>query len=487
MKIEDFKFFKTRGLIDGNWVSALNHETFQVINPGTEELIAEVPEMGTKDALKAVSAAEMAFKTWKKSSFQERTNIFENFTKLVVENQKELATLLTVEQGKIYSHALSEVLSLVDRVKGDIYAAKFAQGKTHDISDKAQYFNLRQPIGVVAGISPWNYPLSTTIKKISAPIAAGCTVVIKPSETTPLVNLAMAAMWKEAGLPNGVLNMITANNPKEIGEVLVTDPRVKAFAFTGSTQAGVYLASKAMNTAKQVILEMGGNSPFVVYEDADLEVATDSLLGFKITNAGQICVCPNRIIVHQNIKQKFVDLLTMKFKKQKLGYGMDKSSTYGPLNSAKHLEKIESVVKDAVNEGGIVCLGGKKIENTKGFYFPLTILTGLRKNMNFSKIEIFGPIVAIYSFVEDQEAIDFSNDTNYGLASYVFTQSPRRAWEFIHQIEAGGVGVNQGGFVGELGIFGGYKESGVGRIGQVESVENYLEYKNVGWRIDTPK
>ncbi|KAK3025094.1 hypothetical protein RJ639_044334, partial [Escallonia herrerae] len=467
-------FLRTQGLIGGRWVDAYNESTFKVHNPSTGEVIANVPCMGRRETDDAIASAYDSFSSWSKRTASERSKCLRNWYDLIISHKDELAQLMTLEQGKPLKEAIGEVTygaSFIEffaeeakRVYGDIIPSTLADRRL---------FVLKQPVGVVGIITPWNFPLAMITRKVGPALACGCTVVIKPSELTPLTALAAAELSLQAGIPAGVVNVVMGNAP-DIGDALLESPQVRKITFTGSTAVGKKLMAGAASTVKKVSLELGGNAPCIIFDDADLEVAIKGTLATKFRNSGQTCVCANRIIVQEGIYEKFANAFSKAVQDLKVGDGYGEGVEQGPLINEAAIEKVESLVQDAVSKGAKVLLGGKRHSLGMTFYEP-TVISDVKNEMRISREEVFGPVAPLLQFKMEEEAIRIANDTNAGLAAYIFTSNISRCWRVSEALEYGIVGVNEGLVSTEVAPFGGVKQSGLGREGSKYGMDEYLE------------
>lgn len=465
---------RSQAYIDGQWTG---EPGYPVTDKATGEVITRVPDMGTDDALRAVAAAHAAFKPWSKLLAKERSAILRNFYDLILEHADELALLLTKEQGKPLTEAKGEVIYGAGFVEFNAEQAKRIYGEmipTH--RQGARVMVTKQPVGVVAAITPWNFPVAMITRKVTPALAAGCTVVVKPAEDTPLCALALAALAEKAGVPKGVFNVLTCKNPVAVGEVLTTDPRVRMITFTGSTEVGKILMRQAAGTVKKVALELGGNAPLIVFDDADLPRAVAGAMASKFRNAGQACVAANRILVQDGIFDAFSKALTEEIRKHKVGFGLDAGVTIGPLINKDAVAKVEAHVADAVSKGAKVVTGGRRPDLGGTFYEP-TVIEGIDPSMRMWNEETFGPVAALTRFTTDDEAIELANKTPFGLAAYVFTRDLARTFRMSEELEVGIVGINEGLTSTEVAPFGGIKESGLGREGSHHGVEEFVEMK----------
>ena len=463
--------------INGIWVEADNGSKFEVINPANQEIIAKIANLGSNETEKAVQAAKEALKTWKHTLAKDRANLLREWAKEIRLHTDALAEILTIEQGKPLLEAKSEIqygLSFIDwfaeetrRTYGDIVP-------THKVD--ARVMLTRQPIGVVGAITPWNHPNAMIARKVSPALAAGCTVVLKPSEETPLSAIALTFLAEKAGFPKGVLNLVVGKDASQIGTVLTQHSVVKKISFTGSTAVGKKLMAQVSSTVKKVSLELGGNAPFIVFESADLDKAVQGAIDCKFRNAGQTCVSANRIYVHDKIYERFVDKFTKKVNAMKVGNGMDEGVKIGPLIYPKAVDKVAGHVKDAIDKGATLLCGGTKPQAVGNFYQP-TVLTRLTQTMAIAKEETFGPIAGLFKFSNEDEVIKWANDTLYGLAAYVYTRDFAQIFRTTKALEYGMVAVNEPYLSAEAAPFGGIKESGIGREGSRYGLEEFTEIK----------
>jgi succinate-semialdehyde dehydrogenase/glutarate-semialdehyde dehydrogenase len=465
---------KTQAFIDGAWIG---EPRMAVTDKATGEEIARVPDMGAAETNAAIDAAHRAFPAWSKLLAKERSKILRRWYELIIEHADELALLLTKEQGKPLAEAKGEIVYGAAFVELYAEEAKRVYGETipthkHD----ARVVIMKQPIGVVGAITPWNFPSAMITRKVSPALAVGCTVVVKPAEDTPLSALALAELAQRAGVPKGVLNIVTAKDPVPVGRALTESPRVRMITFTGSTEVGKLLMEQAARTVKRVGMELGGNAPFIVFDDADLDRAVAGAIASKFRNTGQTCVCANRILVQDGVYDAFADKLTAEVKKLKVGAGVEAGVTVGPLINTAALKKVEEHVADAAEHGAKVVIGGKPSPLGGNFYEP-TVLTGVTPKMKVSSEETFGPVAPLFRFKTEEEAVRMANDTPFGLAAYFFTRDLGRCWRVAEALEYGIVGVNEGITSTEIAPFGGVKESGIGREGSHHGIEEFLETK----------
>lgn len=481
MNLMNTQLLKTKAYINGTWVSSVKGETFSVTNPFNGNKIEDVVDCGKEDVEIAIDAAASAFKIWKSFSAGKRSKILKNWYRLQVENADDLAKILTLEQGKPLKEAKGEILY------GASYVEWFAEEARRNYGDtipghtsSVRIVTVKQPVGVVGAITPWNFPSAMITRKIAPALAAGCTVVIKPSELTPLSALALAELASEAGFPDGVINVVTSSKAAEVGEVLCASKTVRKLSFTGSTRVGKILLKQCADTVKKVSLELGGNAPFIVFEDADLDEAIKGAIASKYRNAGQTCICSNRIFVHDKIYDKFVEKYSIAVADQTVGNGMDNDTVIGPMIEEKAIASVESIVKDAINKGANVTVGGERIDKGGLFYKP-TVIKNATREMDVFSTEIFGPVAPIFRFKTEEEVIEMANDTPYGLASYFYGRDYAMIWRVAEALEYGMVGINTGMISTAVAPFGGVKESGFGREGSKYGMDDYLEIKYMCW------
>lgn len=461
--------------IEGNWHNQSN--TFPVHNPADGQELQQVADAGPEQALAAVAAAHKAFPSWSLVPAAKRAALLYNWYQLLVEYETDLATILTAEQGKPLAEAKAEIQYGGSYLQWFSEQAKRLDGDTipAQSADK-RIIVQRQPVGVVAAITPWNFPNAMLIRKAAAALAAGCTFVVKPAQQTPLSALAMAVLAEQAGIPKGVFNVVVGTDAKALGEVLTSDPRVAKFSFTGSTAVGKLLATQCAKDIKRVTMELGGNAPFIVFADADLDAAIQGLLVAKFRNAGQTCVCANRVLIQQSVYTAFTEKLLTAVKKLKVGSGFAENPDLGPLISTEALEKVETLVDSAIKQGAKLELGGQRHAAGKQFYTP-TILSQVTPDMAISQQEIFGPVVALQTFTDESEAIDLANATEYGLAAYFYSRDVGRVFRVAQALQFGMLGINEGAISNAAAPFGGIKHSGYGREGSKYGLDDYTDIK----------
>ncbi|XP_051128482.1 succinate-semialdehyde dehydrogenase, mitochondrial isoform X2 [Andrographis paniculata] len=471
-------FIRTQGFIGGKWVDAYDGKTIEVYNPATGEVITNVACMGGRETKDAITSAHNTFLSWSKLTAAERSRCLRKWFDLIMANKEELGQLMTLEQGKPLDEAMGEVTygaSYIEfyaeeakRVYGDIIPAALPDRRL---------FVMKQPVGVVGAITPWNFPLAMITRKVAPALACGCTVVIKPSELTPLTALAAAELSIQAGIPPGAVNVVMGS-ASDIGEALLASPQVRKITFTGSTTVGKKLMAGAAETVKKVSLELGGNAPCIIFDDADLDVALKGTMATKFRNSGQTCVCANRILVQEGIYDKFSIAFSKAVESMKVGDGFVEGVAQGPIINDSALHKVESFVQDAISKGAKVLIGGKRHSLGMTFYEP-TVIGDVKSEMLLAREEVFGPVAPLMKFKTEEEAIHIANDTNAGLAAYMFTTSIKRSWRVSEALEYGLVGINEGQISTEVAPFGGMKQSGLGREGSKYGMDEYLEIKYV--------
>jgi succinate-semialdehyde dehydrogenase/glutarate-semialdehyde dehydrogenase len=464
---------KNQCYVDGQWVG---DPTLPVTNKATGDIMARVPEFGEAETRQAIAAASRAFPKWSKLLAKERSKLVRRWYDLIIEHANELALLLTNEQGKPLAEAKGEILYAAGFIEFFAEEAKRINGETiPTFKSDARIVVVKQPVGVVAAITPWNFPAAMITRKAGPALAVGCTMVLKPASETPLTALALAALAEKAGIPKGVFNVITGK-ASVIGKELTSNPTVRMLTFTGSTEIGRTLMAQCAPTIKKLGLELGGNAPFIVFDDADLDKAVQGAIASKYRNAGQTCVCANRIYVQDKVYDTFAEKLAAEVKKMKVGPGTEEGVTTGPLINKAAIEKVEEHVADALKGGARVILGGKRHERGGNFYEP-TILADVTSKMMIAREETFGPVAPLFRFKTEEEVIGMANDTPFGLAAYFYARDIGRVWRIAEALECGIIGINEGIISSEVAPFGGVKESGVGREGSQHGVEEFLEMK----------
>ena len=479
--LKDPSLFKEEAFINGKWVKSSTGKTFPINNPATDEIIAQVANLDAADADKAIAAANAAFPKWKSITGKERAGLMRKWFDLILQNKDDLAILMTLEQGKPLAESVGEVVYGASFIEWYAEEAKRVSGTipTTIWGDK-RFMVLKQPVGVCVAITPWNFPNAMITRKIAPAMAAGCTIVIKPAEQTPLSALALAELAIRAGIPEGVMNIVTADADQSIaiGKTLCASPIVRHLSFTGSTEVGRILMSQCAPTVKKLGLELGGHAPFIVFEDADIDAAVTGAIASKYRNSGQTCVCANRIYVHKKVHDAFVEKFSKAVQTIKVGNGMDAGISQGPLIDRAALEKVERHIADALSKGAKLVTGGKPSPLGGTFYEP-TILANVTSNMLITYEETFGPVAPIIPFESDDEVVELANNSQYGLASYFYSRDIGRIWKVAEALEYGMVGVNSGILANEVVPFGGVKQSGLGREGSVFGMDEYLELKYV--------
>ena len=472
-----FKKFPAAALIDGEWVTSA--KTFPVNDPATGKEVAGVPDLTAEDAARAIDAAARALPAWSAKTAKERAVILRRWFDLITAETESLARLMTIEQGKPLAEARAEVAYGAAFIEWFGEEGKRAYGRTIPTTVASKrYITIKQPIGVCAAITPWNFPIAMITRKVAPALAAGCTIVVKPAEETPLCALAIAKLGQDAGLPAGVLNIVTTKNAPAIGKVFCGDERVRKLTFTGSTEVGKILYRQCAGTVKKLTLELGGNAPLIVFDDADIDQAVAGAMASKYRNAGQTCVCANRILVQSGIYDRFASALVAAVKRLKVGPGLKDGVAIGPLITSQAIAKVETLVGDAVKKGAKVLTGGGLDAAGPLFYEP-SVVGDVTPDMEIVREEIFGPVAALVRFDTEADAIRLANDTPFGLAAYLFSQNLSRAWRVAEKLAAGMVGVNEGIFSNEVVPFGGVKESGLGREGGAEGLDEYLQTKYI--------
>jgi succinate-semialdehyde dehydrogenase/glutarate-semialdehyde dehydrogenase len=479
LKLKDQSLLKGDSYVNGEWTGAKSGAKFPVTNPATGETIAECPNLDPEDVRNAIEAANAAWPAWRAKTAKERAGLMRAWFNLIMANQEDLAQIMTAEQGKPLAETRGEVAygaSFIEwfaeegkRIYGDVIPT-FAAGK--------RVLVFKEPIGVVAAVTPWNFPNAMITRKAAPALAAGCTFIIKPPSETPLSATALAELAHRAGIPKGVINVVTSKQASKVGKELTENPLVRKFTFTGSTEIGKILMAQCASTVKKVSLELGGNAPFIVFDDADLDAAADGAMISKFRNMGQTCVCANRLLVQDGVYDAFTKKLAERVAKMKVGNGAEDGVTQGPLINMAAVEKVESLLADAKAKGGKVAAGGKRHALGMTFFEP-TIVTDVTTDMTIAREEIFGPVATLFRFKDEAQAIKMANDTEYGLAAYFYTRDVGRTFRVAEALEYGIVGINEGIISTEMAPFGGIKESGIGREGSKYGIEDFLEIKYV--------
>ena len=478
MQLKNDALLRQQAFINGVWCDADNKQTHQVLNPATGEVIGTVPMMGANETRRAIEAADTAQSTWAKKTGKERSIVLRRWHTLIAENIEDLALLMTHEQGKPIGEAKGEIQSGLDYLEWFAEEAKRVYGDVipGHMADK-RLIVIKQPVGVTAAITPWNFPHSMLSRKAGPALAAGCPMIVKPAIETPYSALAMAYLAQQAGIPDGIYSVVTGD-PVAIGEEMTTNPMVKKISFTGSTRVGKILMKQCADTVKKMSMELGGNAPFIVFDDADIDAAVTGAMMSKYRNSGQTCVCANRLFVQAGVYEEFSQKLAEQVRAIKVGNGLESGVTQGPLISKAAADNTEALVEDAKNKGATVLCGGQRVDADKNFFNP-TILTNVNNDMRIANEEIFAPIAPIFKFDTDEEAVALANRTEYGLAGYFYSRDIGRVWRIAEALEVGMVGVNTGMLTTELAPFGGVKESGMGREGSKYGIEEYVETKYI--------
>ena len=479
MNIKDFKLFRDKNYIDGEWIASDSGDTISVNNPANLKEIGTVPKCGTSETKKAIEAANKAWPDWKSKSARQRSDILRKWFDLIIKNKEELAQIMTIEQGKPINESRGEIGYGASFIEWFSEEAKRVYGDTiPDPMTDRRIVVLKQPVGVVASITPWNFPNAMITRKLGPALAAGCSFVAKPAEDTPLSALAIAVLAERAGIPKGVLSIVTSNKSQVIGEEFCSNSKVRKLTFTGSTEVGKILLKQGSSQVLKMSMELGGNAPFIVFDDADLDAAVEGAILSKYRNNGQTCVCANRLYVQEKVYDKFAQKLSNAVSKFEVGDGFNKSVTLGPLITEDAVLKVESHINDAVSKGAKLICGGKRHELGGNFFEP-TLLTEVKKNMIVSTNETFGPVAPLYRFKDEDDVIKQANDTIFGLAAYFYAKDLSRVWRVSEALEYGMVGVNAGVISTELAPFGGVKQSGLGREGSKHGIEEFLEMKYI--------
>ena len=473
--LKDNDLFRQQCFINGQWCDAEDGATFEVDNPATGETIGKV-RMKEADTLQAIAAADNALPAWRAKTAGERADLLYAWYQLMMDNQDDLGALMTLEQGKPLAESKGEIAYAASFIKWFAEEARRAYGDTIPGAKPGQHIVvIKQPIGVTAAITPWNFPSSMITRKAGAALAAGCTMVVKPASATPYSALALAELAQRAGIPAGVINVITGS-AAAISNTITSSPVVRKVSFTGSTEVGSQLMAQCAEHIQKVSLELGGNAPFLVFDDADLDKAVEGAIASKFRNTGQTCVCVNRFLVQDGVHDAFVEKLSAAIKKLKVGDGFEEGVTQAPLINEGAVKKVLEHIEDAVAKGGKVVLGGAAHERGGNFVQP-TLITGATQDMEFCQEETFGPLAAIIRFKDEQEGVRLANDTPFGLASYFYSENIHRVWRVAEALEAGMVGINEGLISNAAAPFGGVKESGLGREGSHQGMDEYLETK----------
>ncbi|GGP20315.1 NADP-dependent succinate-semialdehyde dehydrogenase [Silvimonas iriomotensis] len=476
MNLKDPSLLRQQCYINGQWQDADNKETVPVNNPATGEIIATIPKMGAAETRRAIDAANAAWPAWRKKSAKERATILRRWNDLMLANVDDLATILTAEQGKPLAEAKGEIAYAASYLEWFSEEARRIDGEIipAPASDR-RFLVIKQPVGVTAAITPWNFPSAMITRKVGPALAAGCPMVLKPATQTPLSALALAVLAERAGVPAGVFSVVTGS-AAAIGGELTANPIVRKLSFTGSTEIGRKLIAQSADTVKKLSMELGGNAPFIVFDDADLDAAVEGAIASKYRNAGQTCVCANRLLVQAGVYDAFAAKLAAAVGKLKVGNGFEAGVTQGPLIDENAVAKVEEHIADAVAKGAQVILGGKRHPLGQSFFEP-TVITGVTPAMKVAKEETFGPMAPLFKFETEEEAIAMANDTEFGLASYFYSRDVGRIFRVGEALEYGMVGINAGIISSEVAPFGGVKQSGLGREGSHHGIDDYVELK----------
>jgi succinate-semialdehyde dehydrogenase/glutarate-semialdehyde dehydrogenase len=479
LKLKNPSLLREQAYIDGAWVGAAAGGTFPVTNPADGSLVANVPQLGVAETKAAIEAANAAWPAWRSKTAKERAAILRRWYDLMVANKDDLAAIMTAEQGKPLAESAGEVMYGASFIEWFAEEAKRVYGDvipTH-LPDR-RILTIKQSVGVVAAVTPWNFPNAMITRKAGPAMAAGCPVVIKPASETPLSALALAALAEEAGVPAGVFNVITTTDSRAVGKELTESPLVRKFSFTGSTEVGKTLIRQCASTVKKVSMELGGNAPFIVFDDADVDAAVQGAIISKYRNAGQTCVCANRVYVQESVYDEFVEKFTAAVQQLKVGRGEEAGVNIGPMISQSAIDKVEELMADATSKGARVVEGGKSHELGGLFYQP-TVVSGVTAEMAFAREEIFGPVAPVFQFSTEEEVVRLANDTEFGLAAYFYARDLGRVFRVAEQLEYGMVCINDGILSTEVAPFGGVKESGVGREGSKYGIDEYIEIKYI--------
>lgn len=476
MQLNELALFRQQAFVAGKWCDADHQQTSEILNPATLEIIGTVPNMGKAEAERAIEAAKEAWPLWKNKTAKDRSIILKKWFDLIISNADDLAFILTSEQGKPLAEAKGEILyaaSFIEwfaeeakRVYGDIIPSPYPD---------ARIVVNKQPIGVVAAITPWNFPAAMITRKVAPALAAGCPCIVKPAPETPFTAFALVDLAVQAGVPAEIFSVITGD-AVHIGDAIFESDIIRKFTFTGSTPVGKMLLERSAKTLKKVSLELGGNAPFIVFDDADLDAAIEGALIAKFRNAGQTCVCVNRFLVQAGIYEKFIAALSQKIQNFNIGNGLEAGHDIGPLINANAVKKVEAHIQDALDKNGRLVVGGKKHKAGELFFEP-TLIADVTADMDVATQETFGPLAAVFKFETEQQAVEMANATEFGLAAYCYTKDLGRAWRMSEQLEYGMVGINKGLISNEVAPFGGIKQSGLGREGSKYGIEDYLEIK----------
>lgn len=474
--LKDPSLLRHQAYIGGEWQAADSDATFEVFDPATGESLGTVPKMGAAETARAIEAAQAAWAGWRMKTAKERAAILRRWFDLVIANSDDLALILTTEQGKPLAEAKGEIAYAASFIEWFAEEGKRVAGDTLPTPDaNKRIVVVKEPIGVCAAITPWNFPAAMIARKVGPALAAGCPIVVKPAESTPFSALAMAFLAERAGVPKGVLSVVIGD-PKAIGTEITSNPIVRKLSFTGSTAVGRLLMAQSAPTVKKLTLELGGNAPFIVFDDADLDAAVEGAIASKYRNNGQTCVCTNRFFVHERVYDAFADKLAAAVSKLKVGRGTESGATLGPLINEAAVKKVESHIADALAKGASLMTGGKRHALGHGFFEP-TVLTGVKPDMDVAKEETFGSLAPLFRFASEEELVRLANDTEFGLAAYLYSRDIGRVWRVAEALEYGMVGINTGLISNEVAPFGGVKQSGLGREGSHYGIDDYVVIK----------
>jgi succinate-semialdehyde dehydrogenase/glutarate-semialdehyde dehydrogenase len=476
LSLNDSELFRQQAYIGGRWCEADNGTSFQVTNPATGEVLGQVPDMGAAETRRAIEAAKAAWPGWRHKTAKERANLLRKWHDLMMANLDDLARLMTAEQGKPLAESKGEIGYAASFIEWFAEEGKRVYGDTIPSPwNDRRLVVVKEPVGVCCAITPWNFPAAMITRKAGPALAAGCTMVAKPAESTPLSAFALAVLAERAGIPAGVFNVLTGD-PKAIGGEMTSNPDVRKITFTGSTEVGRLLMRQSADTIKKVSLELGGNAPLIVFDDADLDAAVEGTIISKFRNTGQTCVCANRLYVQDGVYDAFAEKLIAAVKQLKVGNGFEAGVAQGPLIDQAAVEKVEEHISDAVSKGARVLLGGKR-HSLGGTFFEPTVLADVTSAMKVAREETFGPVAPLFRFYKDEDAVQFSNDTEFGLASYFYSRDIGRIWRVAEELEYGMVGINTGLISTEVVPFGGMKQSGIGREGSHYGIDEFIEVK----------
>ncbi|MET3915906.1 succinate-semialdehyde dehydrogenase/glutarate-semialdehyde dehydrogenase [Variovorax sp. OAS795] len=479
--LKDPELFRAAAFVDGEWIDATPHGKYTLHNPATDEPLVELPRFRQDETAQAIEVAHRAFLGWRKTTAKHRSEVLRRWYELMVAHSDDLATLITLEEGKPLAEARTEVQYAASFLQWFSEEAKRVRGDVVPAPKETQRIVvLKEPIGVCAAITPWNFPAAMITRKAGPALAAGCSMVVKPASQTPLTALALAELARRAGVPAGVFNVVTGNDTRDIGSQLTSHPLVRKITFTGSTEVGRVLLAQAAGTIKKCSMELGGNAPFIVFDDADLDAAADGLVAAKFRNTGQACISANRVLVQGGVYDAFAAKLVERVRKLRVGNGLEPDVQLGPLIDDGAVRKVEEHIADAVAQGAIVLHGGHR-HPLGGRFFEPTVVTGATSDMALAREETFGPLAPLFRFEKDEEAFAIANATEFGLAAYLYSRDAARIWRASAAIESGMIGINCGLISNEVAPFGGLKQSGLGREGSHHGIEEFLEVKYLCW------